>query len=282
MEVCLCARLRRGAFTLLELLTVLAILVALSGLFLGAVQKGREAASRLQCVSNLKQIGVALHHYYTTYRHLPPCRDNVFACSGPRGWQYRILPFLDTNLFKASTLDPGVGDDRVTIYVCPSDPRDFGEFGITSYAGVTGTAYLEFTPSNGVFDPSNRVGLRFENITDGLSNTLMVGERPPSADLMWGWWYFSDFDNLLATDKNSVIPKYVDPEYRPRYSRCHNFRFSPDNVKDNCAMAHFWSNHPGGGNWLFADGSVRFLTYAASDLTLPLSTRSGGETVALD
>jgi prepilin-type processing-associated H-X9-DG protein/prepilin-type N-terminal cleavage/methylation domain-containing protein len=274
---------QRNAFTLLELLIVTAIVVALSGLFLGAVQKVREAASRLQCTNHLKQIGLALHHYHQEHRHLPRCRDNVLACSGPRGWQYCLLPYLDQiNLFKASTLNPFYGDDRVDGFVCTSDPRDFGEFGITSYAGVTGTAYNEYTASDGIFDPSNSVGLRFDSVTDGLSNTLMVGERPPSADLIWGWWYFADFDTLLAADKNYCIAKYVEIDQRPPYLPCTNSKFSPDNVTNRCAVEHFWSNHPGGANWLFADGSVRFLTYAAAHLILPLSTRSGGEAVAPD
>jgi len=273
----------RFGFTLLELLIVSAILSVLSGLFLGGIQKVREAGSKLRCGNNLKEVGLAVHHYHDDYRHVPACRDDVNVCSGPRGWPYKILPYLDeAALFAAATADPASGDNRLAVFACPSDPREFGPYGITSYVGVTGSAYQPFGASNGVFVPSNSVGIRLTDITDGLSNTLMAGERPPSADMIWGWWFFTDFDNLLAADKNSCIAEYVGSEIQSRYANCTNSRFSPGGITDDCAVEHFWSAHSDGANWLFADGSVRFLSYAAADLIIPLSTRNGGETVEID
>jgi prepilin-type processing-associated H-X9-DG protein len=100
----------------------------------------------------------------------------------------------------------------------------------------------------------------------------MIGERPPAADLVFGWWSFSDFDDLLGT-KN----------YLSFYPNCSlPGLFSPGIVTENCSSTKFWSFHQGGGNWAFADGSVRFLPYSDQAQTIPLATRAGGEIVSLD
>jgi prepilin-type N-terminal cleavage/methylation domain-containing protein len=124
----------RRAFTLIELLVVIAIIAVLIGLLLPAVQKVREAAARMQCSNNLKQIGLAIHNYHDSFKKLPPSHD------ANDGWPAMTLPFMEQgNLFNQYKL--GVGYDqrtnqaaitgRVPIFECPSAPGQGGVFQIT-------------------------------------------------------------------------------------------------------------------------------------------------------
>jgi prepilin-type N-terminal cleavage/methylation domain-containing protein/prepilin-type processing-associated H-X9-DG protein len=287
---------RSGAgFTLIELLVVIAIIAILIGLLLPAVQKVREAAARTQCSNNLKQIGLALHSYHDANKRLPPPRGNHVPTplfTEYRGWMCEILPHIEQgNLANAMYTNPwSTGffanfGRPVQSYLCPSDGRNLqviqsGNGALTSYLGVTGSdndINLQFNgPTNGVFNISS-MGIRLTDITDGTANTLMVGERPPSTDFNLGWWGASDYDTLLSTRQlygdifgasGCVLPGLYGPG-KPR---------GPCNGDDN----HFWSFHQGGGNWLLADGSVRFLPYTASAMAIPLASRNGGEVVSLD
>jgi prepilin-type N-terminal cleavage/methylation domain-containing protein/prepilin-type processing-associated H-X9-DG protein len=272
---------RRG-FTLIELLVVIAIIAILIGLLLPAVQKVREAAARAKCANNLKQIALACHAYESAYGNLPPGRNPAAPTqfTGAGGWLYQLLPFVEQGpLFERcqQAFHPTIATP-VPLYYCPSDGRGdvtgqggttLGQesAGLTWYVGVTGATYTGAVPAGegGVFDPPARV--RVTDVTDGTSNTLMIGERPPAADLVFGWWSYSDYDNLLGT-KNylSLYPNCPLPGL-----------FSPGVVTDNCSTTKFYSLHPGGANWAFGDGSVRFLPYSAQAATIPLATRAGGE-----
>jgi prepilin-type N-terminal cleavage/methylation domain-containing protein/prepilin-type processing-associated H-X9-DG protein len=283
------ARRTRKGFTLIELLVVIAIIAILIGLLLPAVQKVRESAARLKCQNNLKQISLACYNYESAYGTLPPGRNpgapTLFTGAG--GWLYQLLPYVEQaplynacqQNFNANIRTP------VNTYFCPSEPR--GEVagqggttqgqetaGLTWYVGVTGATYNSdgTVPAGqgGIFEPSIKV--RVTDVLDGTSNTLMIGERPPATDLAFGWWSFSDYDDLLGT-KNylSVYPNCSLPGL-----------FSPGVVTENCSSTKFWSFHQGGGNWAFADGSVRFLPYSDQAQTIPLATRAGGEIVSLD
>jgi prepilin-type N-terminal cleavage/methylation domain-containing protein/prepilin-type processing-associated H-X9-DG protein len=252
---------RRRGFTLIELLVVIAIIAVLIALLLPAVQKVREAASRAKCVNNLKQIGIGLHAYHDAKGNFPAGNQ----------WSTELLPFVEQE-------HHGV---EVKLYQCPSDGRklvaDFSptfQVGCTSYLGVTGS-----DKRNGMFPEDFPIffpGTRVTDVTDGTSNTLMIGERPPSPDLRSGIYQFADyFDNILATSNH---------EHRSFAASCQHAlpgMFSPGSLTDECSAQHFWSLHPNGGNWLMADGSVHYLPYSASALTIPLATKSGGEPVSL-
>ena len=297
----------RKAFTLVELSVVLAILAVLLGLLLAAIQKAREAAHRMQCLNNLKQIGLALHGFHDTYHHFPHAYDARALFYDPsqtpvsqdsarvivtKSWATLILPFLEQdNLAQAGYAVYSTRD--IPVHACPSDPRALGHYaggqqygtqGLTDYLAVTGTMTFAGDPTSGL--PRGRCdGVIYENsrtrladITDGASHTLLVGERPPSPDLFWGWWTWSAFDASLGVRNTWSI--YPTPGQQP-FVYCPSL--FPENYRPpttgNCDTHHFWSRHPDGGNWLFADGSVRFLPYRANAILPALATRSGGEAV---
>jgi prepilin-type N-terminal cleavage/methylation domain-containing protein/prepilin-type processing-associated H-X9-DG protein len=300
------APFRRG-FTLIELLVVVALLAVLLGLLLAAVQKAREAANRMQCLNHLKQIGLALHGFHDTYHHFPhaydaralfhdpsqtPVTANSQSVVVTKSWATLILLFLEQgNLARAGYATYTARD--IPVYACPSDPRAmeyysgddvYGTHGLTDYLAVTGTMTFAGHPSlgprrppcDGVIYENSRT--RIADITDGTSNTVLVGERPPSPDLFWGWWSWSAFDSSLGVRDTWHV--YPTSGTKPPIACASLF---PENYRpattSYCDTHHFWSLHPGGGNWLFADGSVRFLSYRSNAMLAALATRSGGEVV---
>jgi len=123
-------------------------------------------------------------------------------------------------------------------------------------------------------------------VTDGLSNTLLAGERPPSLDLWYGWWFagagydqFPTPDGMWGSSGTGDVVLGAREVRYAAYMGCPATKvgLQPGRLAEHCDQAHFWSLHPGGGNFLRADGSVRFLTYAADAVLPQLATRAGGE-----
>ncbi|MCI0464385.1 MAG: DUF1559 domain-containing protein [Gemmataceae bacterium] len=287
---------RRGGLTLIEVLVVIAIVGVLIGLVIPAVQRVRDAAARTQCSNNLRQIGLALHQYHQAHGSLPPgvsYRDG--ADPHPfMSWNARLLPYLEQNALWEQSLQayaqdpvflhnpPHTGSATVVpVYGCPSDGRtlavgDKYPRAFTAYLGVEGTGPGK---GDGLLFLDSRV--RFANITDGTSTTLLVGERPPSEDQVFGWWYAGEGQEKDGScDMVLNVREVVRSPYGPGCP-FGPYNFKPGRVSNQCDAFHFWSLHINGAHFLFADGSVRFLSYSADPLFPALASRSGGEATSV-
>jgi prepilin-type N-terminal cleavage/methylation domain-containing protein/prepilin-type processing-associated H-X9-DG protein len=315
---------RRSGFTLIELLVVIAIIGVLIGLLVPAVQKVREAANRISCTNNLKQIGLALHNYENANRRFPYENTNLND-SHRCNWAAHIFPYIEQP-FKATIVgptttvsghilpQPGIRNDAigdtfvVPIYICPSDGKtisDDGTVAMGNYLAVNApnTDQRDYWNTNtaGVFvyQCHNTVNVAINaatavvnakgppttiaSITDGLSNTLAVGERPsyPNIPPGLGWcgaWVYSEMDSAMGLPNTKLWCASVDQfgKFCPGGKQW----FQPGTPGNYCDAHHFWSLHTGGGNWLFCDGSVRFLSYnIGTGIQAALATKAGGEPI---
>jgi prepilin-type N-terminal cleavage/methylation domain-containing protein/prepilin-type processing-associated H-X9-DG protein len=280
-------RVGRQAFTLIELLVVIAIIGILIGLLLPAVQKVREAANRTKCSNNLKQLGIAVHAYHDAMGNFPVNHFTGSVSSGNPGnwsWIARILPYIEQDaLYRQgnianSPVNTGVGTEAAGIktLLCPSDtssmsPRSDNEYNIpmgqTNYKGVIGgygwtngntqspspaggAATDSFSSSDGIFFREDITSpRRIASITDGTSNTLMIGEDIPDYNL-WCLWPFSNY--AVGTCGIPLNNKQANGQFYDRSDW-------PD-------VYSFRSRHTGGANFCAADGSVHFI---ADSIDLP-------------
>ncbi|WP_407936144.1 DUF1559 family PulG-like putative transporter [Gemmata algarum] len=146
--------------------------------------------------------------------------------------------------------------------------------GLTSYLGVCGT---DHTTGDGMLFRSSRV--RFADATDGTSNTLLICERPPSTgNGGFGWWYAGVGQDSAGSGDMLLGVREINRRSSSYTEGCGvgPYRFL-SGADEPCDTFHFWSRHPGGANAAFADGSLRFLRYAADEMLPALATRAGGE-----
>ncbi len=299
-------RTRRG-FTLIELLVVIAIIAILIGLLLPAVQKVREAAARMSCQNNLKQIGLAMHNYESANGGLPPRRN--LTAGQRRGWGPAILPYVEQ-----AALGGNYRLDRdfyapenaanitvpLKIFTCPSVPNNPRTIEV-NYSGVisTGAAGDYFGPNSfqsalygnqslsgnntctAMHDGVNR---KFTEITDGTSNTLLVSEqagRPgfyilgkqqasntsQAAYNQWGPWAAYQVTRVQQFGSDGIT---ADGTGGPCTINCNNSQ-------------GFYAFHTGGAPAVFCDGSVRFLRVGLHPNTLfGMITINGGEIFSED
>jgi prepilin-type N-terminal cleavage/methylation domain-containing protein len=286
----------RAGFTLIELLVVIAIMGVLVGMLLPAVQKVREAANRLQCQNNLKQIGLAFLQHHDTYHSFPTggwywySVPTYVAGNGPpatgarqqAGWAFQILPFLEAdNVWNGggarTDLDRQVATISTTIpvYFCPSrrppqtvtfsDPLVLSGLAVTHGLCDYGGSNREGTGVVRRFSPT-----RLAEITDGTSNTMMVGEKRLNLVYLGQPQPDDDVGYACGWDENIIR----STSHRPK----------PDsNDPDSASKKRFGSSHTGGFSVVLADGSVHFLSYTIDKKVFSnLGNISDGQIVNLD
>ncbi|MFL5339811.1 MAG: DUF1559 domain-containing protein [Gemmataceae bacterium] len=334
---------RRHAFTLIELLVVIAIMAVLMGLLLPAVQKVRAAAYRTKCLNNLKQIALAAHNYHGQFERLPAGLERNPQQGRHSSVFIELLPYVEQdNLYRTWDFSSPQSDQAggqtsraatiIPIFTCPVDnipinpvSRGATQFAsLTSYGGNGGTRSmvpesaavdgLFFMTGSGALPAPNPGRVRFDDIIDGLSTTLMFGERyhrdgawdsylqapwtpKPTPVFLpienYGVWAPTGPHAIADVTLSAMVTINYgqSPEWLPPTSPGPGLPPPPPppvswtGFQGNYErrLSAYGSGHTGGANFAFADGSARFLQDTLPLTTLQaISTRKGGEVVNLD
>ncbi|WP_197169223.1 DUF1559 domain-containing protein [Novipirellula galeiformis] len=295
---------RVKGFTLVELLVVIAIIGVLVGLLLPAVQAAREAARRMQCSNHLKQIGLALHNYHDTHRSFPPggivaekvtkglgdtwCNSGAATQGAP--WTVLILPFMEegarydqydfdlplsasfTSQVPSSSPNRPLWYDSNGNYQCPSDPASGGDVNNLNYFGVQGggsssnvncfggNSNVFFV--NGILYANSRS--KFRDITDGTTNTFLVGETKYHLTEAGtnSTFYFSWASSIrLGSGGTMPHPATLAGSYESINSRIPTGSKPVGSTDSRTGYSRlFGSYHPGGCHMLMGDASVNFIS----------------------
>ena len=319
----------RSGFTLVELLVVIAIIGVLIALLLPAVQQAREAARRMQCSNNLKQLGLAFHNYHGTYNSFP-FGWNMTPDLNVQGWGVQLLPFLEQTAL-ANKWDPRVpaineaaalgfpaaavtGNLEVirtplNVYMCPSAAEDvLHEYGLDDPVSASWTAARgDYSATSGVRGnfstlaytgqptPTSRQGVlwqtgpgyrsnapKMRDITDGTSMTFLVGERLGGSNVYAGRKIDATMTTAAGPTQGGGWGGFLNGEHWITGS-LYDGSFGADGgpCAINCSNGRsvgFYAFHPGGAQFLMADGSVRFIPETIAGYTFAgLITLQGGE-----
>jgi prepilin-type N-terminal cleavage/methylation domain-containing protein/prepilin-type processing-associated H-X9-DG protein len=244
----------RNGFTLIELLVVIAIIAILIALLVPAVQKVREASARTSCQNNLKQLSVAMLGYHDNFKFFAHGYYLVFTNSvGNWGASVSILPYVEqVGLHK--TLNPvnplgeippvnATTQTPLSVFVCPSDNTGPQNANANNYARSN---YPVSAQIGGIYNTLTNVitKIRIADVLDGTSNTIMYGEREARRNLAAVW-----IGRVAAITDAMAIGRADLPMNTP-------FAGGGD---ANCTRHAWTSLHPGGANFAFCDGGVRFL-----------------------
>jgi len=301
MSIFLYTRRDRRGFTLIELLVVIAIIAILIGLLLPAVQKIREAANRMKCANNLKQIGLAVHNFHDTVGYYPQSYKDLGDGPGQGSFFYLILPFIEQdNMYKlgGANLDAynaadGSGSftnlktaaaNTIKTYLCPSDPTQN-----PTATWTNGWVVGCYADNNEVFGDPNWAGWVQDSshntsasIADGLSNTIGVAEKYAQkctgnggngngtlwAHGQWNPWWEPRFNSWANRGPSSKF------QVQPTISGAATVTCDPTRPQ---------AAHSGGMNTLLMDGSVRFVRGSIDPNTWwAACTPAGGEVLPAD
>jgi prepilin-type processing-associated H-X9-DG protein len=338
------ALIRRPGFKLRELSVVIAMGTICMMLIVPALARARAGARSDACADNMRNVGLLLYAYIDAYGKFPPGVNNPKEVPNPTGnnpkgwhpwWSWRALVtefygdgklyhLADTHAKNVTHWPWATGAAKnpalavpLPIWICPADDpsryqKSFGNLTDVAYAaylGVSGIADEDKRPISNLGSPRGVLFLlskvQLKGITDGLSNTVVVGERPPALDQYYGWWFagagFSGLsvkyvDGFGYTGMNNYTQKgtgdaflgareekywmYLSKQTLGDDPSCDGrmkLGLAPGSTRGFCDQAHFWSLHEGGANFLFADGSVKFITYDQNDILPALCTRSGDD-----
>jgi prepilin-type N-terminal cleavage/methylation domain-containing protein/prepilin-type processing-associated H-X9-DG protein len=306
-----CQNRRASGFTLVELLVVIAIIGVLVALLLPAVQMAREAARRSQCTNNIRQIGLAIHNYESAFARLPTAGQGTDFTTTPASTTFdqqslftTILPYLEqastfqrfdlSFAYNATSQNLAAAKQAIGAFVCPTkgwrmQGADQQGFGCTDYGPIY---YVDIDPATGLQNKAIRAegglvkgGGRMAEITDGLSNTVFVGEDNGRDERMQPNHVYID----PVDGQKRRVWRWADPDCAYGISKVINNNRAPRGGPSACPwdtnncgpFEEIFSFHPSGANVLLGDGSCRFVSenLAVGPLRA-IITRSGGEASA--
>jgi prepilin-type N-terminal cleavage/methylation domain-containing protein/prepilin-type processing-associated H-X9-DG protein len=296
-----------AGFTLVELLVVIAILGAMVALLMPAIQAAREAARKSVCTNNLKQMGLALHNYEAAKGHFPPGYTSLLKANhddaGPGwAWGVQLLPHVEHAVLFAridqtrnveAPESAFVRMQSLPLFICPSDSgfqpvldiklnsffKSTCQMAAASYVASTGTVRPTCLVCRDHFDGvfgRNRA-VRLEELLDGASNTLALGERATqwASAAMWGVVAGSKLADNQNPGQFAAGPAYVlGTTFKDGFNICESLENDPDSSKSYAES--FGSLHPGGAHFAFCDGGARFVYDTVDPAVMnALATREG-------
>ncbi len=282
---------RRRGFTLIELLVVIAIIATLMALLLPAIQRVREAANRMRCQSNIRQLAIACHTYHNDFGYLPPAGKNAcqqpiaasaaarcanppstnanFGCCGPEGnrdefsWTYHVFPYIEQGALHNTTNNTTVKRTPIKVFYCPSrrNAQLYGNRAKADYAGNVGTRTSD--GNNGLFVRTGVGQVRLgPDIQDGSSNTLLISEKQVNMAYINGGRDTQDNEDAVDPGWDGDVLRGARVVQGVAQVPARDL--NSGSLAQNSTHWRFGSAHIGGVNAVFADGAVRVIKYGVN------------------